>query len=147
MPYPVYGAYVLATSQTPPADEALRRVPISHEDAWQNGGYAVQWWLFAAMALVAFGWQARKEATGKQPPSGPRPKAAPRGPATGDRVEEADRRRAAGGDRVEEADRRRAAGGDRVEESDRRRAAGERAAAGDRVAEADRKIAAQSPQD
>lgn len=64
MPYPVYGAYVLLTSQTPAADPGYTRIPIDHEDAWQNGGYAVQWWLFAVMALLAFGWQARKEARG-----------------------------------------------------------------------------------
>jgi hypothetical protein len=38
----------------------------------------VQWWLFAVMALLAFGWQARKEAQGDRP--------APRR----DRVDEAD---------------------------------------------------------
>jgi hypothetical protein len=79
MPYPTYGAYVLLTSQTPAADPAYVRIPIDHEDSWQNGGYAVQWWLFAVMALLAFGWQARKEARGDNP--------APRR----DRVEEADR--------------------------------------------------------
>ena len=82
MPYPVYGAYVLLTSQTPAADPGFTRIPVDHEDAWQNGGYAVQWWLFAVMALLAFGWQARKEAHGERP--------APR-----DRVDEADRAAAA----------------------------------------------------
>jgi cytochrome oxidase assembly protein ShyY1 len=97
LPYPIYGAYVLLTEQTPAADPAFVRIPIAHEDSWQNGGYAVQWWLFAVMALIAFGWQARKEAHGDQP--------APRR----DRVDEADRARAAvrapAIDRVEEADR------------------------------------------
>jgi cytochrome oxidase assembly protein ShyY1 len=79
MPYPVYGAYLLLTSQTPAADPGFTRIPIGHEDAWQNGGYAVQWWLFAVMALLAFGWQARREAHGDRP--------APRR----DRVDEADR--------------------------------------------------------
>jgi cytochrome oxidase assembly protein ShyY1 len=77
MPFPVYGAYVLLTSQTPAAEPGFTRIPIDHEDSWQNGGYAVQWWLFAVMALVAFGWQARKEAHGDTPAR--------------DRVEEADR--------------------------------------------------------
>ena len=67
MPYPVYGAYVLLTAQTPAADQGYTRIPIDHEDAWQNGGYAVQWWLFAVMALLAYGWQARKEAHGDRP--------------------------------------------------------------------------------
>jgi cytochrome oxidase assembly protein ShyY1 len=92
MPYPVYGAYVLLTSQTPAADPAFTRIPIDHEDSWQNAGYTVQWWLFAGMALFAYGWMARKEAQTRSgqtdrkptPPPGPR-----------DRVEAADLRRKA----------------------------------------------------
>ncbi|MBM2623561.1 SURF1 family protein [Actinoplanes sp. LDG1-06] len=142
MPYPVYGAYVLLTSQTPPGDAAFRQIPIDHEDSWQNGGYAVQWWLFALMALAAYVYYARKEARGGEPARAKSPADRPRSPG-GDRVEEADRRRAAAsGDRVEEADRRRAApSGDRVEEADRRRAAAVKTS-GDRVEEADRKRAA-----
>lgn len=97
MPYPVYGAYVLLTEQTPAADKAFVQIPVPHEDAWQNAGYWIQWWLFAVMALFAYAWQARKEAqlrAGKtaetradQPRRQPRP--------IGDRVEEADRKRAA----------------------------------------------------
>jgi len=77
LPYPVYGAYVLATEP----EQGYSRIPIDHEDAWQNGGYAVQWWLFAVMALVIFGWQARKEAHGDAPKK-----------ERVDRVAEADRR-------------------------------------------------------
>jgi cytochrome oxidase assembly protein ShyY1 len=106
MPYPTYGAYVLLTEQTPAADPAFVRIPIDHEDSWQNGGYAVQWWMFALMALLAFGWQARKEANGDQP----KPRR--------DRVDEADRARAAARlpaiDRVEEADRLAAAQAERA---------------------------------
>jgi cytochrome oxidase assembly protein ShyY1 len=131
MPYPVYGAYVLLSSQTPPADAAFTRVPIAKEDSWQNGGYAVQWWLFAVMALFAFGWQARKEAQG--PPTNRPATPTTDHPRSRDRVEEADRRRAPTGDRVEEADRKAAATRDRVEEADLRRAANP-----DRVADADR---------
>ncbi|MCO8277844.1 SURF1 family protein [Actinoplanes sp. TRM 88003] len=151
MPYPVYGAYVLLTEQTPASDAAFVRIPIDHEDAWQNGGYAVQWWLFALMALAAYVYYARKEAHGTGEPARERspahpdpdhPAAADRRPApTGDRVEDTDRRRG-GGDRVEEADRRRG-GGDRVEDADRKRAAArERIEPGDRVDEADRRAAA-----
>ena len=75
MPYPIYGAYLLDMS---PA-AGFTRIPVDHEDAWQNGGYTVQWWMFALMALLAFAWQARKEARGDAP-------ATPR-----DRVAEADR--------------------------------------------------------
>jgi cytochrome oxidase assembly protein ShyY1 len=63
LPYPVYGAYVLLTAQTPAGDPAFTEIPIDHEDSWQNAGYTVQWWLFAGMALFAFGWQARREAS------------------------------------------------------------------------------------
>jgi cytochrome oxidase assembly protein ShyY1 len=63
LPFPVYGAYVLVSDPEP----GFTKVSIDHEDAWQNGGYAVQWWLFAVMALLAYGWQARKEATGDAP--------------------------------------------------------------------------------
>ena len=63
LPYPLYGAYLLASEPEP----GYLRIPIEHEDAWQNGGYTVQWWLFAVMALFAFGWQARKEAHGDTP--------------------------------------------------------------------------------
>jgi cytochrome oxidase assembly protein ShyY1 len=96
LPYPIYGAYVLLTGQTPAADRAFVEIPIDHEDSWLNAGYTVQWWLFAVMALCAFGWQARREAQGESPEPrqavGPRP---PRPKPTGDRVEEADRRAAA----------------------------------------------------
>jgi cytochrome oxidase assembly protein ShyY1 len=81
LPYPVYGAYVLLTEQSPAADPLFVPIPVDHENAWQNGGYAVQWWLFAVMALLAFGWQAYKEAHGDSPR-----------PAGADRVEDADRR-------------------------------------------------------
>jgi cytochrome oxidase assembly protein ShyY1 len=63
LPFPVYGAYLLLSDPEP----GFKPVPIEHEDSWQNGGYAIQWWLFAVMALIAYGWQARKEATGDTP--------------------------------------------------------------------------------
>ncbi|MGX6602203.1 SURF1 family cytochrome oxidase biogenesis protein [Micromonosporaceae bacterium Da 78-11] len=123
LPFPVYGAYVLLTAQTPTADAAFTRIPIDHEDSWQNGGYAVQWWLFAGMALFAFGWQARKEAqerTAAAKPTTDAPERLPVPTRVGsndrtpslDRVEEADRKLAARTvsiDRVDEADRKRAA--------------------------------------
>lgn len=63
LPFPVYGAFVLLSDPAP----GYTRIPIEHEDSWQNGGYAVQWWLFSVMALLAYGWQARKEAKGDAP--------------------------------------------------------------------------------
>lgn len=64
LPYPVYGAYLLLEEQTPPADPTFSAIPIRHENNWQNGGYVIQWWLFAVMTLVGFGWLARREAHG-----------------------------------------------------------------------------------
>ncbi|MEU8237479.1 SURF1 family protein [Actinoplanes missouriensis] len=101
LPFPVYGAYVLLREQTPAADPAFAPIPISHEDAWQNGGYAVQWWLFAVMAFVLFGWQARREAhgfdaddaDGRQKPA-ERVTPVPKAEKPLDRVAAADQRRA-----------------------------------------------------
>jgi cytochrome oxidase assembly protein ShyY1 len=110
MPYPVYGAYVLLTQQTPAADPAFQPIPIDHENAWQNAGYTVQWWLFAAMALFLYGWLARKEAHGDAPVARSRTDGAA---ASMDRVAESDLRAAGGGaavlDRVAESDQRAAA--------------------------------------
>ncbi|MEO3930902.1 SURF1 family protein [Micromonosporaceae bacterium B7E4] len=67
LPYPVYSAYLLLDEQTPAADPAFSAIPIRHENDWQNGGYVVQWWLFALLTLVGFGWAARREARGDAP--------------------------------------------------------------------------------
>jgi cytochrome oxidase assembly protein ShyY1 len=65
LPYPVYGSYVLLDPDQP-GGEALAAVPSRRENAWQNAGYVVQWWLFAAMTLAAYPWLARREANGPQ---------------------------------------------------------------------------------
>ncbi|BCL13511.1 SURF1 family cytochrome oxidase biogenesis protein [Micromonospora sagamiensis] len=75
LPYPLHGAYLLIDEQTPAADPVFEAVPVRHENNWQNFGYVVQWWLFAAMTLVAYGWVARREArrlAGVRRPSGDR---------------------------------------------------------------------------
>jgi len=64
LPYPIYHGYLLLDEQTPAADPAFSAIPIRHENDWQNGGYVVQWWLFAVLALIGFGWAARREAHG-----------------------------------------------------------------------------------
>ncbi|SDT68413.1 Cytochrome oxidase assembly protein ShyY1 [Actinoplanes derwentensis] len=146
LPYPVYGSYLLLTEQIPAADPAFVEVPIAHEDSWQNGGYAVQWWIFAGMVLVLYGWQARREALENTdgPMAGTTRKQKPDRPL--DRVAAADARdaaraQAASGDRgpassadhvrVASSDHARMASGDRVSDADAR----------DRVAEADRRAA------
>lgn len=85
LPYPVYGAYLLLTEQTPAADPLFVPIQIDRENAWQNGGYAVQWWTFAVMTLIAFGWQARRQAHADGHP-----------PAPGDRIDQADSQLATG---------------------------------------------------
>jgi cytochrome oxidase assembly protein ShyY1 len=62
VPYPLFDAYVTLDSQTPAADGRFTAIPTDHENAWQNAGYVVQWWAFAA--LTAFGYirLARREA-------------------------------------------------------------------------------------
>ncbi|HEY8532563.1 MAG TPA: SURF1 family protein [Micromonospora sp.] len=62
LPYPIYGGYVSLRSEEPPASTALVPIPVRHENSWQNLGYVVQWWAFAAMTLLGFGWFARREA-------------------------------------------------------------------------------------
>ncbi|MBF9127723.1 SURF1 family protein [Plantactinospora sp. S1510] len=69
LPYPIYHGYLLLDEQTPAADPIFSAIPIRHENDWQNGGYVVQWWLFAVLALVGFGWAARREARGGGPGS------------------------------------------------------------------------------
>jgi cytochrome oxidase assembly protein ShyY1 len=39
-------------------------VPAGHENAWQNAGYVVQWWAFAALTVFGYGYLARREARG-----------------------------------------------------------------------------------
>ncbi|MFI7429821.1 SURF1 family protein [Micromonospora sp. NPDC049836] len=72
LPYPVAGGYVLLDEQTPAADPAFQAVPIGHTNNWQNFGYVVQWWIFAAMSLVGYGWVARREARRLAGLDGPR---------------------------------------------------------------------------
>lgn len=58
LPYPLFGVYV---SVDEPA-AGLVAVPPEKENALQNGGYVIQWWLFAALALFGFAYLARREA-------------------------------------------------------------------------------------
>jgi cytochrome oxidase assembly protein ShyY1 len=58
LPYPAYGAYLLAD----PVEPGFTAVPVGQENAWQNAGYVVQWWLFAALVLIGFCYLARREA-------------------------------------------------------------------------------------
>jgi cytochrome oxidase assembly protein ShyY1 len=56
LPYPVLGGYV-TTEQ-----DGLAPIAVEYEGTLQNGGYALQWWAFAALTLVGFGYLARRQA-------------------------------------------------------------------------------------
>jgi cytochrome oxidase assembly protein ShyY1 len=58
LPYPLYDAYI-GIDQTAPG---LTPVPPEKENALQNGGYVIQWWLFAAGTVFGYFYIARKEA-------------------------------------------------------------------------------------
>lgn len=56
LPYPVLGGYV-TTEQ-----EGLAPIAVEYEGTLQNGGYALQWWAFAALTLVGYVYLARRQA-------------------------------------------------------------------------------------
>jgi cytochrome oxidase assembly protein ShyY1 len=60
LPYPIFNAYV-STDQPAPG---LTAVPAEKQNALQNAGYVLQWWLFAALTVFGFVYLARKESTG-----------------------------------------------------------------------------------
>jgi cytochrome oxidase assembly protein ShyY1 len=55
LPYRLLGGYV-TTDQ-----DGLVAVPIDRENALMNAGYVVQWWAFALLCLIGFGYLARRE--------------------------------------------------------------------------------------
>lgn len=54
MPHDVYGGYVELTDQAPVPENPPERVPLHEEDTGMSASYAVQWWVFAVVAVV--GW-------------------------------------------------------------------------------------------
>ncbi|HEX5542828.1 MAG TPA: SURF1 family protein [Micromonospora sp.] len=88
LPYPIYGGYLLLNEQNPAADPVFSAIPVGYQNNWQNAAYVVQWWLFALMAPIGFGWVVRREAHGTRPrtprPPAPRQVATPAsGPSAG----------------------------------------------------------------
>jgi cytochrome oxidase assembly protein ShyY1 len=60
VPYALFNAYIgLDQTQT-----GLTPVTPEKENALQNGGYVIQWWLFAAGTLFGYAYLARREARG-----------------------------------------------------------------------------------
>jgi cytochrome oxidase assembly protein ShyY1 len=56
LPWPVLGGFITIEQ------DGLTPVPVKYEGTLQNGGYALQWWAFAALTLVGFGYLARRQA-------------------------------------------------------------------------------------
>jgi cytochrome oxidase assembly protein ShyY1 len=61
LPYPVYGAYVTMDTQTPAKDPSFVGVSPDYENSAMNAGYVAQWWSFAVLTLVGFGYLVIKE--------------------------------------------------------------------------------------
>ncbi len=62
VPYPLLGGYVTLDNQQPAGDPSFVQIPVDHQDSAMNAGYTVQWWAFALITLLGFGWVARREA-------------------------------------------------------------------------------------
>jgi cytochrome oxidase assembly protein ShyY1 len=62
LPYPIYGAYLQLAEAPPGSDSELTLMPVRRENAWLNAAYSGQWWIFAGMTLIGFGWLARRHA-------------------------------------------------------------------------------------
>jgi cytochrome oxidase assembly protein ShyY1 len=64
LPYRLLDGYVLLDGGQPGSDRAFVAIPPDHQNALMNAGYVVQWWAFALLTLLGFGWAARREARG-----------------------------------------------------------------------------------
>lgn len=58
----LYTDYLLLDRQEPAAAPGFERIPADRQPAWLNAGYTVQWWVFAVLVLIGYGWAARREA-------------------------------------------------------------------------------------
>jgi cytochrome oxidase assembly protein ShyY1 len=70
LPYPLYNANVTVDTQDPPEPASLTPIAPEHQNALQNAGYVLQWWFFAALTLVGFGYLAHREAQRAAEPVG-----------------------------------------------------------------------------
>jgi cytochrome oxidase assembly protein ShyY1 len=61
LPYPVYGGYVDLTRQDPMPEAAPEPVVLHEEDAGMSASYAVQWWVFAVVAVGGWVFLIRRE--------------------------------------------------------------------------------------
>jgi cytochrome oxidase assembly protein ShyY1 len=66
LPYPVYGGYAELTRERPRPARSPVLIPLPELSEGPHLAYAVQWFLFAVMALGYFGLLARREAHDRQ---------------------------------------------------------------------------------
>jgi cytochrome oxidase assembly protein ShyY1 len=59
---PLYRDYVLLDTQSPAGAGNFVAISADREPAWLNAGYTVQWWAFALLSFIGYGWAARREA-------------------------------------------------------------------------------------
>ncbi|GAA0989783.1 SURF1 family protein [Nocardiopsis tropica] len=61
LPYPVYGGFVELTRQDPAPDPAPEPVELREVDSGMSASYAVQWWVFAVVAVAGWIFLVRRE--------------------------------------------------------------------------------------
>lgn len=71
LPYPVYGGYGVLTQERPSPRQAPELLPLPELSEGPHLAYAVQWFLFAALALGGFVVLARREAADRRAADGP----------------------------------------------------------------------------
>ncbi|WP_393916552.1 SURF1 family cytochrome oxidase biogenesis protein [Halostreptopolyspora alba] len=87
LPYPLYGGYVERTGENPSSDPAPEPVAPPETNLGMNMSYAVQWWVFAVIAVGGWVFLVRREVRDAREGLGPveddsdDPDSAPRPPA------------------------------------------------------------------
>lgn len=61
LPYPVLGGWVELTGQDPAPDPAPEPVELREVDSGMSASYAVQWWVFAVVAVAGWVFLVRRE--------------------------------------------------------------------------------------
>ncbi|GAB3440185.1 SURF1 family protein [Streptomonospora sediminis] len=61
LPYPVYGGYAELTEQRPEGTDRPEEVSPPESNTGMNLSYAVQWWVFTAIAIGGWGFLMRRE--------------------------------------------------------------------------------------
>ena len=75
VPFPVYGGFVELDTETPPAAEPLVKVEKPDLGEGPHFFYGLQWWFFALLAVIGFGylvWDERRKALRDRAANAPR---------------------------------------------------------------------------